>query len=203
MGLASPGRSEITVKKSRFLGFAWPVDSAEHAETLVDELRHQHREARHVCYAYRAGVERENVRSSDDGEPSGTAGRPILEVLLQRDIRCAVVAVVRYFGGILLGAPGLVRAYSQAASLALDDARVALMVPHLQASVTVPYHLLGKFRHLLGEVQGREEDAQYGEEVTVTVLVPAPEWPSFCRQLDPYRADIRVKREAGVRYRAV
>lgn len=201
VGLASPGRSEVVIKKSRFLGFAWPADTAQAAEALVESLRQEHREARHVCFAYRVGLVREEVRSSDDGEPSGTAGRPILEVMLQRDIRCAVVAVVRYFGGVLLGAPGLVRAYSQATAQALDDARVVEMVPHVRATFSVPYALLGKFRHTLAEVGGEEEEARFGEAVRLVALVPGEGWGSLSRRLEPWGGQIDVTADPGVYYR--
>lgn len=202
LGLAAPGRSEVVIKKSRFLGYARPVETAAEAEEYIAALREDHREARHVCFAYRVGLEREEVRSSDDGEPSGTAGKPILEVLLQKDIRGAVVAVVRYFGGVLLGAPGLVRAYSQAAAEAVDEAGVVEHVPHVRATLTLPYGQLGKVRYLLGEVGGQEEAAHYGEDVRLTVLVPGRAWPSLRKQLEPFGGQLQLDAEPAVHYRA-
>lgn len=201
VGLASAGEAEIVIKKSRFLGFAWPVADADEAEGLIQRLREAHREARHVCFAYRLGLEQDVMKSSDDGEPSGTAGRPILEVLLQRGVHGALVAVVRYFGGVLLGAPGLVRAYSQAASRAVDAAGTVVMVPHLRFRAAMPYTLLGRFRHVVGEMGGVEEEAQYGEDVELTVVLPGKAWPSLLSQLDSFGPELLVEAEEGVVYR--
>lgn len=200
LGLKGPGQAEVVIKKSRFIGYAWRASTVEEAEGKIEALRETHREARHVCFAYRIGVEREEVRSSDDGEPSGTAGKPILEVLIQKGIRCAAVAVVRYFGGILLGAPGLVRAYSQAAVQAVDAAGVVEMVPHIRAAVQLPYPQLGKMRYVLAEAGAQEVDAAYGEDVRLVVLVPASCWPRLVSQLEPFGGLVDLQPEPAVLY---
>src|SRR5690606_8036384 len=111
--------AEIVIKRSRFMGWGSPVETEEAALELLDRIRSEHPQATHHCYAYRVGLGTETIRFSDDGEPGGTAGRPILEVLQREDLRNALIVVTRYFGGTLLGAAGLVRAYTQAAKLAV------------------------------------------------------------------------------------
>ena len=117
--LAGPAAAELIEKKSRFIGYASPVADEAAAMDFLQGIRSRHRDATHNCYAYQAGENDQFQRSSDDGEPSGTAGRPILEVIRGRGLKNTAVVVTRYFGGILLGTGGLVRAYSAAAKAAL------------------------------------------------------------------------------------
>ena len=120
--LAGPAAAELVEKKSRFIGYAAPVADEAAALAFVQEIKARHRDATHNCYAYQAGDNDQFQRSSDDGEPSGTAGRPILEVIRGRGLKNTAVVVTRYFGGILLGTGGLVRAYGAAAKQALEAA---------------------------------------------------------------------------------
>ena len=125
--VAAPAQDEFTEKKSRFIGFIAPVTTEQEAAEFVEEIRARHREARHHCYAYL--LRQGNLsRFSDDGEPSGTAGRPILEVLQREELTDVCVVVVRYFGGILLGTGGLARAYPQVCNLAVAAAEI--LSPH-------------------------------------------------------------------------
>ena len=119
--LLKPVTTEIVEKKSRFIAVAEPVRTEAEAQAVIERERKLHRDARHVCYAYYIDGGR-TVRASDDGEPSGTAGLPILDLIKKRELTDVVITVTRYFGGILLGAPGLVRAYSASAKAALDAA---------------------------------------------------------------------------------
>lgn len=122
--IPGPGEAKFTEKMSRFLGFAYPAESIEEAKARMAELQRRFCDARHVCWAWSVGVDDPQTYSTDNGEPSGTAGRPILGQINSRGLRNVVVGVVRYFGGIKLGTPGLIAAYKQAAAEALDDAGI-------------------------------------------------------------------------------
>lgn len=147
---ARNGRVEELIRGSRFLGYARSVSSSEEAEALLAELREEHSGASHHCWAYRIG---EEMRFSDDGEPGGTAGRPILEVVLKRGLDHLVVVVVRYFGGTRLGAGGLVRAYSGTAAKALDLAGERLVEDTTELQVHVPFALVDSVHRLLGDTR--------------------------------------------------
>lgn len=133
------GTGKFTEKKSRFLSFAFNVSSADDAKARMKTLQNQYHDARHVCWAYVIGPEREEFQANDNGEPSGTAGKPILGQINSRGLTDVVVGVVRYFGGIKLGTPGLIAAYKEAAALALDDAGVRQCVRQSVCSFTFPY----------------------------------------------------------------
>lgn len=133
------GEARYTEKMSRFLAFARPVRDAEEAKSIVKGLQNEYHDARHVCWAYMIGPQRKEWQLNDNGEPSGTAGKPILGQINSRELTDVVVVVVRYFGGIKLGTPGLIAAYREAASLALDDAGRKEMHRQTSVKVTFPY----------------------------------------------------------------
>ena len=122
--LESPAQAEFKDKGSRFLAFAYPVQTAEQVKKHVDDLRQEHHKARHWCYAYRLGVDGNQFRANDDGEPSGSAGRPILGQIDSFELIDVLVVVVRYFGGTLLGVPGLIHAYKTSTQMALENAQI-------------------------------------------------------------------------------
>src|SRR5690606_6557147 len=162
---------EVVIKRSRFIGWGAPAATEEEAQALLERIRSQHPQATHHCYAYKVGLGTETVRFSDDGEPGGTAGKPILEVLQREELRNALVVVTRYFGGPLLGAGGLVRAYAQAAKLAVDAAGVVEQVRHARLSVELDYEWFGRIQYELQERGVLIETSDYGEKVSLTVLV--------------------------------
>ena len=127
--ICQPGEVEHIIKKSRFIGAAYPVQTVEEALSLLETIRKRYWDATHNCYAYIIGENGEQKRFSDDGEPQGTAGMPMLDVLQKKDVTNLLVVVTRYFGGTLLGAGGLVRAYAGAAGAAVDAAGVTVMTP--------------------------------------------------------------------------
>lgn len=147
--IAAPVEHELVVKKSRFIGLAHPVASPDDAERVIARVKKQAWDARHHCVAMVTGLLGDQARSSDDGEPSGTAGMPILEVLRRRELTDVVVVVTRYFGGVKLGAGGLVRAYSSAASETLDLAAIVRRETLTQATLVVPHADAGRYDHLL------------------------------------------------------
>lgn len=171
---ASPAHDALVEKKSEFIGDACHVDSLEEALEFVSSIRERHPKARHVAYAAVCGGAggRLSERMSDDGEPSGTAGKPILDVLCQGGLTDTAIAVTRYFGGILLGAGGLVRAYSSAASMAVRAGRLARIEPCVRYAVTLDYAQLGGLQQILAAVDGMQSDESYTDRVSMVALVP-------------------------------
>lgn len=181
--IAAPVEHELVVKKSRFLAHAHPVASVVEADAVVTAVRKQHWDARHHCVALAVGPLAEQQRSADDGEPSGTAGVPMLEVLRRRELTDLVVVVTRYFGGVLLGAGGLVRAYSSATSEVLDRARVLRRSAAVRVTVGVPHADAGRLHGLLLDWAGAHDaavvDVAYAGAVTFELLVPPAHLDAF------------------------
>ena len=168
-------QGEIVEKKSRFIANIFPVKTEEEALEKITEMKKKYYDARHNCYAYIIGGNQETERSSDDGEPSGTAGRPMLEVLAGEGV-CDVLAVVtRYFGGTLLGTGGLVRAYTQAAQAGLAGSRVAVMRYGYALTVETDYNGIGKIQYLLGQRKISIDESVYGQQVSLGFCVPFEE----------------------------
>ena len=157
-------------KKSEFIGYLSPVKTEEEAIAFINEIRAMHRKATHNCYAY---ILRENstARHSDDGEPSGTAGVPIYEVLRKEELCDVACVVTRYFGGIMLGAGGLVRAYTRGAKDAVDTAKIKVMAEAAKAEITVDYSLYGRLPQIFAEFDARTESEDFADTVKVTVFV--------------------------------
>ena len=166
------GQGEITEKKSRFIATVREVKSEEEAQAFVEEMKKKYWDARHNCYAYVIGEHREYTRCSDDGEPGQTAGRPMLDVLLGEELYNTAVVVTRYFGGVLLGTGGLVRAYSKAVQEGLANSCVIEKKHGVLLSVDTDYNGLGRIQYLAGERKIPVQDAVYTEKVSLKLLVP-------------------------------
>ena len=164
------GQAEFTEKKSRFIGQVWPVSTEEEARAKIDAVKKQYHDARHNgwCYLLRDGT----LRYSDDGEPQGTAGQPMLEVFTREGITDAVCVVTRYFGGILLGTGGLARAYPKVAKDALMAAGVSVERLWDRILVACGYSLFERIRLETEKAGGVIEDTEFGADVTLTVLTP-------------------------------
>ena len=167
------GNSEIVVTKSKFIGFLGSASSVAEAEEIVTRIRKKYNDARHNCYAYII-MEGDRIvsKSSDDGEPSGTAGRPMLAVMEGAGLVNAVCVVTRYFGGVLLGTGGLVRAYTDAAAQALEDSEISPIRRGRYVSLTIDYPNESTIRRHLESESFDITDASYSEKVTLTVLGP-------------------------------
>ena len=166
------GIGEITEKKSRFIATVRPVETEEDALAFLEEMKKKYWDARHNCYVYSIGMNREFTRCSDDGEPSGTAGRPMLDVILGEDIYNVAVVVTRYFGGVLLGTGGLVRAYSKAVQEGLAASKVILKQKGIALKITTDYTGLGKIQYIAGERNIPVLDSEYTDKVVMKLLVP-------------------------------
>ncbi len=169
--LMKRGEESFVINKSRFIGQGAPVQSEEEALAFIRAIREKHHDATHNCYAYVVGRNFGIMRYSDDGEPGGTAGLPMMEVLKAQKVTDCAVVVTRYFGGILLGAGGLVRAYTQGAAAALRGAGVGTMYPTARYLVDLDYSLLGRAEHYLKDQPVRVEDKTFAEKVTLTLVV--------------------------------
>lgn len=166
--IASPATSELLVKKSRFLGFIHPVADRAAAQTIVARLRAEHPDAAHVCWALLAGGQSAAV---DDGEPGGTAGRPMLDVLRHQDLEGVLAAVVRYFGGVKLGAGGLVRAYTDTVAQALLTADKIAIVRYTELRCTLPYSLEGLLRRELAAAGASLLEVGHQQRVTLAFRI--------------------------------
>lgn len=176
--LGGAGEAEITEKKSVFLGHAAPVSSAEEAEVFVLQMKKKYADARHNVFAYMAGTA---VRCSDDGEPKGTGGAPTLEVLKKSGVDCAVIVVTRYFGGILLGAPGLVRAYSAAASAAVAAAGIVTYRQYTECTLCFDYALYDKLLYEIGRRDILIDGTDFAGQITLSLAVLSSEYEDFCK----------------------
>lgn len=177
--IRSAGEHEIEIKKSRFRCALARVSTAEEARAFVQQRRREHHSARHHCSAYVLGAAGETQKSSDDGEPAGTAGVPMLEVLRRHEVTDVVAVVTRYFGGVLLGAGGLVRAYSGAVSAALDALGLVERRPMRVVSTVVDYSLAGRLENELRSSCYPVADVHYGVDVRFDVQVPEGDVPAF------------------------
>lgn len=159
-------------KKSEFIGYLCPVQTEEQAVAFIEEIRAMHRKATHNCYAY---ILRENnaARHSDDGEPGGTAGVPIYEVLRKEGLTDVCCVVTRYFGGVLLGAGGLVRVYTKGAKDAVDAAQIKCMAEAVKLAVTVDYGLYGRLAQVFADFDARVEDERFADNVRIVLHIRA------------------------------
>ena len=164
------GVGEIVEKKSRFLAEVRLVKSEDEALKFIEEKKKQHWDATHNCFAYVIGERRELVRCSDDGEPGGTAGKPILEVISGSGIHNIVVVVTRYFGGTLLGTGGLVRAYTDATRAGIENSDIVEKIPGRRVDLAMEYTDLGKLQYLLAQNEVLTEDTEYTDKVIIHAL---------------------------------
>lgn len=156
---------------SRFLAYAWPVEDEEHIRELLDELRKRYYDATHVCYAWRLGPAGETYRTNDDGEPSGTAGKPILGQMLSAEVTDCLVAVVRYFGGTKLGVPGLIAAYREAAADALAAARIVERTVDRVIRVDFPYLAMNDIMRIIKDEQPRIVSQEFDNLCTIVMTI--------------------------------
>lgn len=171
--------AEIVIKKSRFIGYAKPVETEEEAIAFIEDIKRMHRQATHNCSAYIVGERDQYQKASDDGEPSGTAGKPILEVIKNKGLKNVAVVVTRYFGGIMLGAGGLVRAYTDGAAAGIEAAEEIVCVLHREVFVDVDYTWYGKLENELHGRGTRVGGTDFTDRVIVRCLPEEPETEAF------------------------
>lgn len=194
------GEAEIVEKKSRFIGTVRPVESEEEAFAFLEEMRKKYWDATHNCFAFVAGERREWVRAADDGEPSGTAGRPMLDVLLGEDLYNTAVVVTRYFGGTLLGTGGLVRAYSRAVQEALKSCVILEKRHGVWLEIRGDYTDLGKIQYILGQRKIPLLGSEYTDRVLLEVILPKAEERDLLKALTEATGGKAVLEEKGEPY---
>lgn len=166
------GQGEITEKKSRFIATVMPVESEDEAVSFINETKKKYWDARHNCSAFVIGKRQELTRCSDDGEPAGTAGRPMLDVLLKENIHNAAVVVTRYFGGVLLGTGGLVRAYQQATKAGLSASEIIEKKDGAVLFIRTDYTGIGRLQYLFAQEKITVMDTAYEADVLVKAVIP-------------------------------
>lgn len=173
LSIQKPVQDEFIEKKSRFIGYLYPVQTVEEAQKIIAELNKEHYKATHVCTAYILEDDSSIQKGNDDGEPSGTAGLPILEVLKQNNLTYILAAVVRYFGGVKLGAGGLIRAYSEGVSIALDKAQVIQNIDQAIIDLTVDYSQVDPFNYFMSQTDlpVTVMDTQYTDKVMFQLAI--------------------------------
>ncbi len=169
------GEDEIVEKKSRFIATVIPVENEEEALEFIEKTKKKYWDARHNCFAYVIGERGQLQRCSDDGEPNGTAGKPMLDVLLGNELRNVAVVVTRYFGGTLLGTGGLVRAYSQAVKAGLRASVVITKILGVKLHIETDYTTFGKIQYILAQRELKILDTVYTDKVELEVLIPKTE----------------------------
>lgn len=177
------GETELEIKKSQFICYMSRVESQEMAQSIIEQRRKQHFKARHHCYAYIIGQNQEIQRSSDDGEPAGTAGIPILEVLKRADVTNTIAIVTRYFGGIKLGKGGLIRAYGQSVTQSIQSIGLVQPVEQQLLNLQLSYSDFDSLQYFLDSQQISIIETTYTEQVQITVGVNRCEVTNFIQQI--------------------
>lgn len=175
---ARDSETEFTEKRSRFIGHVWRVETEEEAREKIAQMKAKYYDARHNCWCY---ILREGgiTRYSDDGEPQGTAGQPMLEVFRREGVENVCCVVTRYFGGILLGTGGLLRAYTKSAKDTLTESGLAVVRQWAQTAVECPYNLLERMKLEIAAAQGILGEIEYGAQVRIPALLPVENWPAY------------------------
>lgn len=186
--------SEIVEKKSRFIAALAPAESEEEAAAFIESVKKKHWDARHNCSAFVLGERAQITRCSDDGEPAGTAGKPMLEVLLGAGMRNTAAVVTRYFGGVLLGTGGLVRAYTRAVQAGLEASSVAVMSYGTEFRLVTDYNGIGKIQYMLGQRGLEIREPEYTDAVALKLIVPYEDCQEVCKELTEATAG-RIKIE--------
>lgn len=197
--ILEPGTDEIIEKKSRFIGYIRHTETEEEANAFINEIRKMHFDARHNCFAYSVDGQQQTIRFSDDGEPGGTAGKPILEVITGKGLCDVCIVVTRYFGGTLLGTGGLVRAYTDAAKACIDATDMVTKCLVVPMRLTTNYTDFGKIQYLLGSHNISVLDSEYGENVAVRIEVLVDDVPMIVKQLtEVTAARVQIEQEDAV-----
>ena len=177
--VAKPGVGEFVDKKSRFIAHVYAIDSEEQAQGYIEELKKKYWDARHNCYGYVLGKNNETQRFSDDGEPSGTAGKPILEVIKGNDIHNILIVVTRYFGGTLLGTGGLIRAYTKSSQDGIENASIVCKIQGIRTKIETDYNGIGKIQYIAASMGIKNIDTIYTEKVIIDITVKKEDYDGF------------------------
>lgn len=177
------GKDEIIINKSRFIGHAMPVENEEDALEFIGKIKEEYKDATHNVYAYVLGENNNIQRFSDDGEPSGTAGIPVLEVIKKEDLRKVAVVVTRYFGGIKLGAGGLIRAYTKGAKIGLEAGIIVDKIPHRKLKIRINYTSYGLIENFLNQGGYIINKIEYDDGVNIYVYIKQQDLEAFTKKI--------------------
>jgi uncharacterized YigZ family protein len=192
--IESPVEAALRERSSKFIAFAYPVQTAEQVKGIVDELRKKYYDATHHCFAYRLGVDGSDFRVNDDGEPSGTAGRPILGQMMSAGITNCLIVVVRWFGGTKLGVPGLISAYKEAAAMAIEAAAVVERTDDTILRVEFPYVSMNDVMRVVKEEQPRIIDQNFDNVCTMTLSIRKSKADALIAKITNYElCELRVE----------
>lgn len=174
----------FTEKRSKFIGFVIPIKRVEEVKEVVDEFRKKYYDARHVCWAYMLGADRTDFRSNDDGEPSGTAGKPILGQINSNELTDVLIIVIRYFGGIKLGTGGLIVAYREAAALAIAEAEIVEKTVDLQVSFMFEYPFMNDVMRIVKDLEATTLDQSFDMDCRMTLEIRKAQYEELIGRLD-------------------
>lgn len=188
----------FTEKRSKFIGFVIPIKQVEEVKDIVDEFRKKYYDARHVCWAYMLGAERTDFRSNDDGEPSGTAGKPILGQINSNELTDILIVVIRYFGGIKLGTGGLIVAYREAAALAIAEAEIVEKTVDLQVSFMFEYPFMNDVMRIVKDLEATTLDQSFDMDCQMTVEIRKAQYDELVGRLEKVESLRFVEEEEEV-----
>jgi len=194
------GKDTIIINKSRFIGYATPIESEKDALDFIDRIKTEHRDATHNVYAYVLGENNNIQKFSDDGEPSGTAGIPVLEVIKKEDLRNVAVVVTRYFGGIKLGAGGLIRAYTKGAKIGLEAGIIVEKILHHKIKIRINYSLYGMIENFLNTEGYIVDHVDYDDAVNIYVYVKFSDKERFVNRIKDMTNGNLIVEEVSVEY---
>ena len=195
------GTAEIVEKKSRFIAHSAHVESEEEALAFIEQIKKQYWDARHNCYAYIIGDKGQIQRFSDDGEPQGTAGKPILDIIAATGLVNCLIIVTRYFGGVLLGTGGLIRAYQASAKAGLDSSDVSAVCAGIKANITADYNSYGKLQYICNEQGVDVLNTGFGADVDMELVVKAETAGTFEKKItDAFSGNITLKNKKNVNF---
>ena len=199
--LYKEGEAEISEKKSRFIAHIAPAQTEEEAQAFIEKIKKQYWDARHNCWAYSIGENQPALRCSDDGEPSGTAGKPMLEVLTGQELHNVVAVVTRYFGGVLLGTGGLIRAYQAAAKEGIKNSDVAQVCDGITAVITTDYNAYGKLQYICNDNNVDIIDTDFGANVTIKLAAEMSVCDTFEKKLmDTFAGNVVLNDKENVKF---
>ena len=195
------GTDEIVEKKSRFIANVLKVESEEQAVDIINNMKKKFWDARHNCYAYIIGNNNEVQKFSDDGEPSGTAGKPIMDIILSEKIHNCLIVVTRYFGGTLLGTGGLIRAYQEASKKGIAQSEVIDAIEGVSAYIDTDYNNMGKIQYICAEQNVLIEDIEYTDKVHIKLLIPKEYYMQFVHIItDRFSGNVEVIENGEQKY---
>ena len=199
--LYKEGEAEISEKKSRFIAHIAPAQTEEEAQAFIEKIKKQYWDARHNCWAYSIGEKQPALRCSDDGEPSGTAGKPMLEVLTGQELHNVVAVVTRYFGGVLLGTGGLIRAYQAAAKEGIKNSDIAQVCDGITAVITTDYNAYGKLQYICNDNNVDIIDTDFGANVTIKLAAEMSVCDTFEKKLmDTFAGNVVLNDKENVKF---